>query len=135
MNFRSLAALLLALFAASGCDLGTQNRSGGGTEGVGLSGQLLLPDGTPAQGARVYVYYVGNHEFDLAKVVRTCIPDSVFRDSAVSDARGGFEFTRLHPGTYNIEAVKAGDTALGWFSAGVVYSGVKTDVGPVPQPP
>ena len=135
MNFRSCAALL-ALLAATGCDLGTQNRSGGGTEGVGLSGVLLLPDGSPAVGARAYAYALTDDEASLDKVgVKFLGGAYIAQDSALSDANGGFHFARLAPGTYNVEALRAGDTALGWFTAAVVYSGGKQDLGPIPQPP
>jgi len=135
MNFRSFIALSLGLLAAAGCDLEPPNRSGGGTEGVGLSGMLLLPDGSPAVGARVYAYALNDYRIGLAKAGGTSAGDPVARDSAVSDVHGAFALDRLDPGTYNLEGLRAGDTALGWFTSGVVYDGGKKDLGPISQPP
>ena len=125
MNIRLGAFALLGLLASSGCDFG----SGGGTEGVGISGTLLRPDGSPAAGAKVLAFATNDLGNALARATASKIAP-VALDSATTDARGMFRFTRLNPGTYNLAPpMEIGDSALGWFRTEVAYAGGRVDLG------
>jgi hypothetical protein len=120
MNVRLGAIALLGLLVLSGCDSHTL---GGGTEGVGISGTLLLPDGSPAAGKKVLAFASDDVGDALArKVTAAATPTPL--DSTTTDARGRFHFSRLQPGTYNLAPpMQVGDSVLGWFRRGVAYAG------------
>ncbi len=122
MTHRIQAVALLGALAFSACDFAPIH-TGGGTEGVGLSGTLLLPDGSPAAGEKVLAFAAEIPGTGLARAAATGATP-VALDSAVTDSRGRFRFTRLDPGTYNLAPlVEPGDSALGWFRTGVAYPG------------
>jgi hypothetical protein len=123
MTPRIPAFALLGVLAISACDFAT--RSGGGTEGVGLSGTLLLPDGSPAAGKKVLAFAANDFGVTLSRVAAgTGIIAPIAVDSAITDAHGIFRLTRLDSGTYNLAPLpEAGDSALGWFRTGVAYLG------------
>lgn len=120
MKLRLGILALLGWLAASGCVF---QSLGGGTEGVGISGTLLLPDGSPAAGEKVLAFASDDTGHALARKVAAVLTP-VPLDSAITDSRGMFRFTRLQPGTYNLAPpIQSGDSELGWFRRGVEYGG------------
>lgn len=129
MTPRILLAMALALLAA-GCEFIAPVRSGGGTEGVGLTGTLLMPDGSPAAGVRIQAYPPDAAPAALARAGKHPALPPVALDSAVTDAKGRFGLSRLGAGVYNVTAsTTRGDTTLGALFAEVDYEGGRRDLG------
>jgi hypothetical protein len=127
----ALSALLVA-----GCDFGSPIKGGGGTEGEGLSGNLVDAGGSPVVNAWVRAYPAGDSSVPLARAAAplfagaTAATTATAVDSARTDAQGAFRLRHLSPGTYNLAAsIRRDDTTLMWFLQGVIYDGGKASIG------
>jgi hypothetical protein len=117
----------LALLAGS-CNLGSPitPTPRNGTEVEGLTGTLVLLDGTPAPGTWVRVFAAGGAS---AAAKTGAVAGTLALDSLQTNSTGGFHFPDLPSGTYNLAAfTRRGDTALALYLPGIVVTG-KTNLG------
>ncbi len=84
--------------------------SGGGTEGEGLSGQTVTPDGKPAANVLMRVFYAdttGDKDLNKNQDQASGKDDSnAAVDSVLTDSKGRFRFSNLKDGLYNVEGTQ-----------------------------
>lgn len=114
---------LLALLALGGCEFGTPP---GGTEGEGLTGILVDTRGVGVANVRMRLYPGNPPSLGRGETH----PDSAHHDSALTDAKGRFDFTHAAKGRYSLAAsLRRGDTTLAVYVRDIVYGGGRRDIG------
>ena len=127
--------LLFISFAAISCSLTCSlDVAGGGSEvetKVGLYGNLVFENGTPAEGATVRAFFVDSVAFrertNSNKTNRSI--DSIPIDTIFTDSNGMYLFDSLKAGTYNLKCtyIDNSDT-LYVYIMGVIFNNIY-DVG------
>lgn len=123
MNSRfSILSGIFSLLLFGSCEFAQPIEGGGGTEGEGLTGTLVLPTGEPAVAARVWLF-PAEESAAIVLAKRASVTVSSL-DSVQTNANGAFHFTNLAKGTYGLSAsLTHGDTVLSFFRHGIVVNG------------
>ena len=113
-RWNALPCLTLLVLACQGCMM-----SGGGTEGEGLTGTFVNPQGQPVAGVTVKLYDADD-ENALSKATST----HEYSDSTVTDASGRYRFSSLGKGRYNLEGISGnGGNAEAIFIPSIKFEG------------
>ncbi|MCD6024164.1 MAG: hypothetical protein K0Q91_1080 [Fibrobacteria bacterium] len=114
---------LLGLLALGGCLFSAPP---GGTEGEGLTGILVDTRGVGVANVRMRLYPENAPSLGKGETHH----DSAHRDSAMTNAKGRFDFPHVAKGRYKLAALlRRGDTTLALYVRGIVYDGGRRDIG------